>query len=73
MNIGVIQGVEIRDEGKKETIWFVQDHAFNLPLVELRKRDFKIAQILVDNGYSVQDVNSFDQEFVRLLEEQRII
>lgn len=73
MNIGVIQGIEINDEGKKETVWFVQERARNISLVELKKRGFKIAQSLVDNGFSVQDVKAFDQALVSLLKQKQII
>lgn len=74
MNIGIIQDIQINDEDPKhETIWFIQEHAKNISLVELKKRGCKIAQILVDNGYSIQDLEAFDQALVRLLEEQGII
>jgi len=71
--LGVIQGVNINDEGyceeeEKRTIWFVQNRVRHVSLAKLRKRDFKVASVLVKVGYEISDQEKFDLELKKLFE-----
>lgn len=73
MNLGKIQGVEINTEGynieSTETIWFVQGYTLirNVQLRKLKKRDFKISEILTQEGFQITNKKQFDLELKNLL------
>ena len=61
--LGKVQTVTVWDEGKLETIWFEdENHIRNISLKSLTKRDFKIADILMKNGFKLKNPQRFDGE-----------
>ena len=69
MRLGAIQGIEINDEGKLETIWFVQEGIRNVAFKKLKQRNFKISDVLTKEGYQIKDPNQFDLDLKHLLQE----
>ena len=70
MRLGAIQGIEINDEGKLETIWFVQEGIRNVAFKKLKQRNFKISDVLTKEGYQIKDPNQFDLDLKHLLQEK---
>lgn len=71
MRVGEIQGVEIYEESSWDfgsTIWFVQEHARNAMLQQLKKLRFKVSKHLVKTGFSIRVPYLFDAELRMLLE-----
>lgn len=79
--IGVIEGiiisftvhVEGNDKGKHtrdKILWFVvqgNGKIGNVDLKVLRERNFRVSDILLHNGYVIQDPKAFDREFKKLI------
>lgn len=78
MKLGVIQGVEIYSApfGEKQgvEIWFYNERVGHTSLSKLRRRGFKIAEILIKEGHQISDAEGFNEELkavLRTLEEKR--
>lgn len=54
---------------RDELLWFVQGNGKmgNLKLNELKKRKFKVSDILLHNGYKIENPSQFDKEFAILI------
>ena len=66
MKLGEIQGIEIFDEGRLDTIWLVQERVGNINSEEIKRRNFKVSAILTKNGYQIHDPEQFDVDFKEL-------
>lgn len=67
MRLGEIQGVEINDEGQLKSIWLVQEYVSSVSLKELKRRNFEIADILIEEGYKIENPKEFDVKLKSLL------
>lgn len=77
--LGVIENIKINytkhtegnfnNTSRDELIWFVQGSGRmgNLTLRELKKRKFKVSDILLHNGYKIENPSQFDKEFKKLI------
>jgi hypothetical protein len=69
VKLGTIQDVTIYTEGEKlETIWFVQKRIRNVDYKKLKKRNFKISNILIEKGYDIPNPEEFDRALKNLFE-----
>jgi len=65
MRLGEIQGVEIYEEDL--SIWFVKERVGHVIYLELEKRNFEIADFLIEEGYKIENSKGFDLELKSLL------
>lgn len=78
MRLGIIQGVHINDEFCRiprkasaypkpgRVIWFVQEYVRHLPLSKLRFLRYKIAQVLLNNGFIIPHPDKFNEDLKKL-------
>ena len=57
MKLGKIQGVEIYDEGQLKTIWIIQERVGSVSLRKLKRRNFEIADPLVEEGFKIEAID----------------
>ncbi|OIO44373.1 MAG: hypothetical protein COY72_00110 [Candidatus Nealsonbacteria bacterium CG_4_10_14_0_8_um_filter_35_10] len=70
MELGIIQEIEIHNEGQDlETIWFAQKSGpiRNVSYKALKKRDFKVSDVLIKAGFKISEPQKFDSELKELL------
>lgn len=60
--LGEIQRIEINDEGQLRRIWLVQEQVRCVPLRELKRRNFEVADVLIEEGYKIENPKEFDLE-----------
>ena len=65
MRLGEIQGVEIYEEDL--SVWFVKERVGYVFFLELERRNFEIADFLIEEGYKIDNPKEFDLELKSLL------